>query len=155
MKKFVFMLAAALILAAGCEKAEQPAPAKTTYTLTDDSRAYEGAVEYLQNLGYTLGGDMTDDGFTVKNEYTIIEYIGSQRVGQNVATNLKKGESRTFTATKGAEYVTVMWELEVKTAKQKSGATKYVANAFYLTEGQDTHITITSATKFSTAEPKK
>lgn len=144
-----------MILAAGCEKAEQPAPAKTTYTLTDDSGAYEEAVEYLQKLGYTLGGDMTDDGFTVKNEYTIIEYIGSQRVGQNVATNLKKGESRTFTATNGAEYVTIMWELDVKTAKQKSGATKYVANAFYLTEGQDTQITITSATKFSTAEPKK
>lgn len=155
MKKFVLMLAAALILAASCEKSEQPAPAKTTYTLTDDSGAYEEAVAYLQNLGYTIGGDMTDDGFTVKNEYTIIEYIGSQRVGQNVATNLKKGESRTFTATKGAEYVTIMWELEAKTAKQKSGATKYVANAFYLTEGQDTQITITSATKFSTAEPKK
>ena len=155
MKKFVLVLAAALILAAGCEKAEQPAPTKTTYTLTDDSGTYESAVKRLQNLGYTIGGDMTDDGFTVKNEYTIIEYIGSQRVGQNVATNLKKGESRTFTATKGAEYVTVRWELEAKTAKQKAGTIQYVANAFYLTEGQDTHITITSATKFSTAEPKK
>lgn len=91
MKKFVLMLAAALILAASCEKAEQPKADPTTYTFVDNAGNYEFAVEHLRGLGYTLDGDMTDDGFTVKVNYVLKEYADGLAVKQNVVKNPARG----------------------------------------------------------------
>lgn len=155
MKKFVLMLAAALILAASCEKAEQPKADPTTYTFVDNAGNYESAVEHLRGLGYTLDGDMTDDGFTVKVNYVLKEYADGLAVKQNVVKNPAKGEEFTFTASHGAEYVTVFIDIDIRTAKQKSGMQKYIATAFVLTEGEDTQIVLDGSTYLSVSEPTK
>ena len=140
MKKILFALAIALMATVSCGKQNtepEPEPEK------EAQYAFVVADRVFQKLSQEYGGITTDIYLT--------EYKGRQRVGQNHIVNPETGDFKYFTAAKVAEYVTVY--IIVKRYDNDATAKSYIANAFYLTPGEITYISLKESTATSSKEP--
>ena len=126
MKKTLLLLFV-LTLFCGCTK--ETDASKTTYTFV----ATEGIIDELLSIG-------NEYGYLVSYaDVTIAEYFGEKTIHFNKIKRVKENQEYTFEANTKTEYITVRIDINY-TNKINAGDiefTKYIANVFYLKNGED------------------
>lgn len=152
MKKLVSILLVAIMLVCSCsDNKVEPEKKSTTYSLVDQYGLYNNLYEMAENGDYAL----SDLDFGI--DIALFEYNESQCVAQNSISNPELNKKYSFKATKNTQYVTVRVSAWINNKKTGKGGTEtyYLANAFYLSAGEETSISLTSSMQTSKIEPKK
>lgn len=129
-KLFLFLLMFMPLLFISCGDDE---PDSTTYT-----------------VNYTL--DDSSGSTTIYVDLTLFEYNeANERISTNSMSKVKKGTTKTFTASERAEKVKVYMKMYAESVDVSSY--KWVQTVFYLKKGQNTQISIGNSTMVGNYEP--
>ena len=129
-KLFLFLLMFMPLLLVSCGDDE---PDSTTYT-----------------VNYTL--DDSSGSTTIYVDLTFFEYNETdERIATNSISKIKKGTTKTFTASERAEKVKVYMKMYAESVDVSSY--KWVQTVFYLNKGKDTKIPIGDNTIVGNYEP--
>lgn len=129
MRKIIFIIAIIGIIFSGCKKDDEPKKElPTTYTF-----------KYNVN---SISGITTD--------IVLFEYNdASERIGQNSINNIKKGNTKTFTANNKSIKVKV----HVSASSSSSSKKWWVQTVYYLNKGENNSIEVGDDTMVGTYEP--
>ena len=141
MKRLIFATIVAISLLAGCGKEETETP---RYIVFRDEMGFRESV--LKEVSGVR---------ECKFEVNISEYYRNQRVNLITIDAPEKGKSYFFKPNKRTEYVTARVYVYVKNnLGNEATYLRYVANAFYIEEDENTLVIIKPDTIMSTIEPK-
>ncbi len=145
--KFVLIAIAAILLS--CSKSEPDIILSgTTYSIYDDFGFYDGLVEKAVQAGVIQFA-------TIKVTFTIYEYSGNQKIGENVVSNPSRGKAYSFYAKEESEYLIVTVYAYAKNLAKDADreATWYIDKVYHLTKDQNTAIHIVERTPLSNKKP--
>lgn len=141
MKRFAILITFAALLLSGCTKESR----RASYSFT----AEDGIIEDLL-------GSLKDYGFyEYRIDVVFAEYGEGHRIGYNQIDKVQDNKKYSFKAADRTEYITVRIDVTGKHDKLDDYEwIKYIGNVFFLTEGENTHITLNEDTMMTSVEPK-
>lgn len=145
MKRLLIILAVILPLVS-CSKMEKERKKDTTYSFVVQGGLFNKLNEIASDNGYML----------VTMDVIFSEYYDGHRIYTHKINEVFEGTIYQFNPQTNAEYVTVRYDIKLSNnqwAKDKK-MSSYIANVFYLKEGQNVAIYLDENTLVSDIEPK-
>ena len=141
MRKLLIIISAIVLMLCSCTKEQE-----TTYTFTTEGSIIGQIVGLFKGSGYS----------NATCNVIIFEYYGEQRVASQTIKEVEDGKEYTFVATPKTEFITVRIDIKVGGHKTRPDdtITDYIANVFYLSDGEDTKVILSEDTLTSDYEPK-